>query len=61
VYSDISAFFDIKLNALKEYAQEMRATPHSRSYENVAALSSYRGHCVGVEKAEAFMLIRDII
>ena len=60
IYSDISAFYGTKLAALNEYSQEIRAAPHSRSTENVAALSSYRGHCVGVDKAEAFMLVREV-
>ena len=61
VFSDITSFFDLKMSALSQYSKEMRPSPHSRSFENVAALSNYRGHSVGVGKAEAFMLLREII
>lgn len=60
VYSDISKLFDIKIRALQEYSQEMRQAPHSRSFESVGSLATYRGHSVGVEKAEAFMLAREV-
>jgi N-acetylglucosamine malate deacetylase 1 len=39
----------------------MRDWPHSRSYEAVEHLARWRGACVGVEAAEAFMLGRWLV
>lgn len=60
-FVDISAFMDIKQEALNAYALEMRKAPHSRSIENIMYLARHNGHCVGVDAAEAFMLMRYII
>jgi LmbE family N-acetylglucosaminyl deacetylase len=59
-FQDISGTFDRKIAALKFYAEEMRAWPHSRSIEAVTHLARWRGASVGVEAAEAFMLARHI-
>jgi len=59
-FEDISSTLDCKLEALKAYASEMRPFPHSRSYEAVEYLAHWRGATVGVESAEAFMLLRGI-
>ena len=58
VYVDIEAFIDRKLEALKFYESEMRAYPHSRSYEATKILAQRRGFTVGHLYAEAFMLGR---
>lgn len=58
VFIDIGGSISIKEEALKAYSQEMRPPPHSRSVENILRLNSQRGNCVGVDYAEAFMLIR---
>ena len=50
----------IKLWALKAYSMEMREPPHSRSIAHVAVLAQHRGHCVVVDAAEAFMVIRRV-
>jgi LmbE family N-acetylglucosaminyl deacetylase len=49
-----------KLAALDAYEDEMRAWPHSRSVRAVRALLEHRGAQIGVEAAEAFVLIRHI-
>ena len=38
----------------------MRDWPHSRSIKNIKNLSQLRGSQVGLEAAEAFILIRQI-
>ena len=58
LFVDISDYFHIKLKALEAYALEMRPAPHTRSMENLTALAKHRGHCVGVDAAEAFMVMR---
>lgn len=60
-FQDISGTFERKIAALKFYAEEMRAWPHSRSIEAVAHLARWRGASIGVEAAEAFMLARHIV
>lgn len=58
MYVDISSYMAQKTLAMEAYLEEMRTTPHARSFENVAALASYRGASVGVALAEAFMVMR---
>ena len=60
-FEDVSRTFDVKLKALEAYEAEMRIWPHSRSIESVQNLARWRGASVGVEAAEAFMLIRQIV
>ena len=46
--------------SLKCYDEEMRAYPHSRSYECIEALATLRGATNGVKMAEAFSVERII-
>lgn len=57
---NISATLELKLKALRQYRQEMRAFPHPRSIEALGHLAHWRGASVGTEAAEAFMLGRHI-
>ena len=57
-FEDISETLDIKLAALKCYGNEIRQWPHARSLESVKHLAKWRGSSVGIDAAEAFMLIR---
>lgn len=57
-FVDISAFLEVKILALEAYAVEMRVPPHSRSIEHLRYLAKHRGYCVGVDAAEAFMMMR---
>ena len=59
-FEDISEYIDVKIKALSVYADELRKFPHSRSLESVEYLSKIRGSNVGLNAAEAFMLIRNI-
>ena len=61
VLVDISKFLELKLDALREYDDEMRPFPHSRSYENVEHLARYRGATVGLAAAEGFIAERILI
>ena len=58
VYVDITDYIDIKKQVLEIYSEEMHQPPHSRSVDNVLRLNALRGNSVGVDYAEAFMLIR---
>ena len=59
-YVDIAAHWKKKLAALKAYDKEMRPFPHPRSYQAAQALAELRGSQVGLLKAEAFTIIRQI-
>jgi len=59
-FVDITEYYDLKMDALLEYKQEMREFPHSRSVECVEALAVFRGAIVGLNRAEAFQIERII-
>jgi LmbE family N-acetylglucosaminyl deacetylase len=52
--------FDRKLKAMEKYKSQLRSFPNPRSLEALEALAKYRGSTVSAERAEAFMVIRDI-
>jgi LmbE family N-acetylglucosaminyl deacetylase len=58
LFVDVSKHMHKKLEALEAYAIEMRPTPHSRSVSHVSALAVHRGHTIGRNNAEAFMIAR---
>jgi len=60
VWIDISGELEEKLRAMECYESQLHAFPHPRSLRAIRALAEYRGSTVGVEAAEAFMLIRGI-
>jgi len=60
VYVDISSQIGKKQKALEGYSEEMRQSPHSRSIKNVLHFNAYRGNSVGLDYAEAFILLRII-
>jgi LmbE family N-acetylglucosaminyl deacetylase len=59
-FFDIRDTFDAKLQALAAFEGAMKPFPHSRSLENVKHLAHLRGGQVGIELAEAFVLVRDL-
>lgn len=60
-FVDVSKTLARKIEALKAYRMELRPWPHARSLEAVTHLARWRGSCVGVEAAEAFLLGRTIL
>ena len=58
MFIDITDYIDIKKQVLKVYSAEMHQTPHSRSIDNAIRLNAVRGNSIGVDYAEAFVLIR---
>jgi len=52
--------FNQKLRAMEFYDSQLREFPASRSLESLEALAKFRGSTIHVDRAEAFMLIRDI-
>ena len=61
VFVDISDFIDIKMQAMDLYRQEMRDFPHPRSAEGIRISAQRWGSVIGVNAAEAFMLVREVI
>lgn len=59
-FVDIASYVNVKKEALTAYGLEMRPAPHSRSISHIENLAMHRGHSVGRELAEAFMLMRSI-
>ena len=60
VFVNISDMIETKIQALQQYAGEMRVFPHPRSPEALRAIARRWGSVVGVECAEAFELIRSV-
>jgi N-acetylglucosamine malate deacetylase 1 len=60
LYVDIKKYINKKKEALSIYKDELQPSPHPRSLEGVDVLATWRGMEVGLEYAEAFVLIREI-
>lgn len=60
VYLNIADYLDAKLEAMCGYASQIKEAPHPRSIEGIKALARHRGYGVGLQAAEAYMLIREI-
>jgi len=58
VYVDIKDEWDKKMEAWHCYEGEARPFPFPRSDKGLETLAQYRGMSVGLEKAEAFCLVR---
>lgn len=60
-FIDITEYFETKLEAMKCFNSQLKEFPHSRSIEALEALAKFRGSTVGIERAEAFEVERQII
>ena len=61
VYVDISEVIDAKTQGMECYESERTVFPHPRSGEALRALAQYRGSNSGMEYAEGFMLLREML
>lgn len=59
-FVNVTDVFDEKVKAMKFFKSQLRNFPHSRSIEALEALAKLRGSTVGVERAEAFTVERQI-
>ncbi len=59
-FVDVTQVFDKKIQSMKCFGSQLKAFPHSRSIETFEALAMYRGSTVGVSRAEAFIVERQI-
>ena len=60
VFSDITPYIERKIEIMSQYTAELQPYPLPRSAETIRALAKFRGASVGVEYAEAFVLVRDV-
>lgn len=60
-FVDISNVLERKVAAFEAYESQVQAFPHERSSEAIRALARFRGATVGVEAAEAFVMVRQVI
>jgi LmbE family N-acetylglucosaminyl deacetylase len=61
VYVDIAAYLDKKLQAMACYHTELREYPHPRSLRGLEQIARERGLSVGLEAAECFQLLREVV
>lgn len=61
IYENIDNEFKKKVEAMKIYKSEIKKFPHPRSLAMMEILAKNRGSEAGLRRAEAFMLIREII
>jgi N-acetylglucosamine malate deacetylase 1 len=59
-FEDITGTLSLKMKALQAYQSELREWPHARSLQAVEHLAHWRGASVGVEAAEALVLVRNV-
>ena len=52
---------EAKVEGMECYRSESTEFPHPRSAEALRALGTLRGSNVGMKKAEAFMILREVI
>jgi LmbE family N-acetylglucosaminyl deacetylase len=61
VYSDITGFLEQKCRVMQHYSSELQGTWLPRTTSALTALARLRGATVGVEHAEAFVLLRELV
>jgi LmbE family N-acetylglucosaminyl deacetylase len=61
VFVDISPYLEIKMEAMRMYASQIKTFPNERSEESLRALATLRGSTVNHFAAEAFYLVRQVI
>ena len=60
-FIDVQKVLKIKIKALQQYKNEIKRFPHPRSEQAIQIRSKYWGSSVGVNNAEAFYMVRNII
>jgi len=59
-FVDVTDTFELKCCAMSFFKSQIKEFPHSRSLETFEALAKFRGSTVGVKRAEAFIVERQI-
>ena len=58
-YVNIASTLDKKIQAMRQYARELKEFPHPRSAQGIEVYARKRGMEIGFSAAEAFMIVRD--
>jgi LmbE family N-acetylglucosaminyl deacetylase len=61
VFVDVGKFLSVKLQAMKCYRTQLKESPESRSLRSIEALARLRGSAVGLDAAEAFVVVREVV
>ena len=61
VFNNIASYMEHKIEIMKLYETESQSDPLPRGPSAIRALARYRGATIGVDYAEAFMLIRELV
>ena len=61
VFVDIGEFLATKLQAMSCYRTQLKEFPQSRSLRSIEALARLRGSAVGMDAAEAFVMVREMV
>lgn len=61
VFIDVSDEIEQKIEIMKIYESEIQPDPLPRGVSAIRALARFRGATIGVDYAEAFMLVREIM
>ena len=61
VFSDITGFLEQKFSVMQHYSSELQDERLPRTTSALTALARLRGATIGVEQAEAFVLLRELI
>jgi LmbE family N-acetylglucosaminyl deacetylase len=60
IFNDVTQFLEKKLEIMSLYDSEIQPFPLPRALDSIRALARFRGATIGVEFAEAFMLVREV-
>lgn len=61
IFIDVSKYFEKKIEIMKAFETEIMENPYPRSLEVIRAFNKYRGSRIGVDYAESFMLLMEIL
>ena len=61
VFFDVKDTIEAKINGMACYRSESTEFPHPRSAEALRSLAKYRGTTAGVDMAEGFCLLREVV
>ena len=61
LWIDISSYLEEKIEIMRLYIDEVGKHPFPRSEKNIVALATLRGATAGVEAAESFISLKEII
>jgi len=60
IYNDITPYIEKKIQIMNLYKTERHDDPFPRGPSSIRALARHRGATIGIDYAEAFMLIREV-